>query len=49
LHPGNFLLVKEGNQFTAIVALENSEIGLDAPDKLGDAALLVAAPRVADE
>jgi hypothetical protein len=46
LHSTNFLLVEERHEFAL---REGSEVGLDAFDKLGDAALLVVAPRVADE
>jgi hypothetical protein len=42
----NFLLVKEGHELTL---REGSEVGLDALNKLRDAALLVVAARVADE
>ena len=42
----DFLLVKEGDQFPTIVALEICEVGLDALNKLGDAALLVVAAGV---
>ena len=40
LHPDNLLLVEEGNE---LALREGSEVGLDALDKLRDAALLVVA------
>lgn len=46
LHPGNFPLVKERHEFAL---REGGEVGLDALDKLGDAALLVVVARVGDE
>lgn len=46
LHPVDFLNIEEWDEFATGVA---REVGLDALDELGDAALFVIAPRIADK